>query len=101
MFNFVGRRVFNVHHLKTLGGSCELLILWEWTDRDGSINDDIDLLSPDETLSTDSDLNEEDLKCIGVTRDPSHQAVLKSVSTSLKEGKHVPVKIEAEPTNPY
>ena len=99
-----------VHHLKTLGGSCELLILWEWTDsRDGSINGgDVDFSSPDETLSTDSDLEEEDVgtdtvtfKCIRVTRDPSYQDILKSVSVSLKEGKHVPVQIEAEPTNPY
>ena len=72
----------------------------------GSINGgDVDLSSPDETLSTDSDLEEENVgtdtvtfKCIGVTRDPSYQ---ESVSVSLKEGKHVLVQIEAEPTNPY
>ena len=92
-----------VHHLKTLGGSYELLILWEWTDsRDGSINGgDVDLSSPDETLSTDSDL--EIRRCRNghryfLTRDPSYQSL---ISVSLKEGKHVPVQIEAEPTNPY
>ena len=93
-----------------MGGSRELLILWEWIDsRDGSINgSDVDLSSPDETLSTDSDFEEENVetdtvifKCIGVTRDPSYQDVLKSVSVSLKEGKHVPVQIVAESTNPY
>ena len=90
-----------VHHLKTLGGRCELLILWEWTDsRDGSINGgDVDLSSPDETLSTDSDVEEEDVgtdtvtfKCIGVTRDPSYQDVLKSVMCHLKKASMFPSK---------
>ena len=74
---------------------------------DGSA-DDKELPSPDKTLSTDSDLEEEvpvtdtvAFKCIGVTRDNSYQDALKSVNTLLKGGKGASVRVEAEPTNPF
>ena len=58
--------------MKTLGGSCELLIL--------CINGgDVDLSSPDETLSTDSDLEEEDVGTDTVT----FKCILRSHQRSL------------------
>ena len=66
----------------------------------------------DDTLSTDSDLNEggEDeeevqntvaFKCIGVTRDTFYQDRLQKVNALMQQGKEVPVKMVPEPNNPF
>ena len=93
------------------------LIVWRWVgieekDRDwDSVVETGYVASKGETLSTESDTDEEEnvldklstvtLKCIGVTRDPSYQESLLSAHRLLTEGKNVPVKLVPEPTNPY
>ena len=97
-----------VHHLRTLNSS-GLIIIWDWTDTaDDDTGDNSSVASSSNTISTESDLEEEEsvsdsvvFKCIGVTRDSEYQDVLKSVSELLRQGKTVPVRMEAEPTNPY
>ena len=86
------------------------LVVYERSDdiEDSEFCDSSDVLSQDGSLSTESDLDSEDVtldtvtfKCIGVTRNPSYQEVLKAVNELLRKGNNVPVKPILEPTNPF
>ena len=97
-------------HLNAVG-ELGLLIVWqwsEWTDDEGSKPSESPEPDPNESLSTASDLDEEEpelstvtFKCIGVTRDPMYQDCLKTVSGLLQAGTTVPVKVIPEPNNPF
>ena len=94
-------------------GEYGLLIVWQWIenteeDNDGGQSCESECLNQDGSLSTDSDLEEDEptlntvtFKCIGVKRDDSYQEALKKVSKLMQEGTNVPVKLVPEPTNPY
>lgn len=103
-----------VKHLNVVEG-CGVPIIWQWVDgvehdEDTDVEDDEDPGEHrDESLLTDSDLEEEkcnqtstvSFKCIGVTRDSSYQETLKEAHKLMKEGKSVLVRVEPEPNNPY
>lgn len=92
-------------------GDDGLLIVWqwnEWADDKGSEQDETHEPDLNESLSTASDLDEEEpelsivtFKCIGVTRDSSYQNCLKTVSELLQARITVPVKVVPEPNNPF
>lgn len=89
----------------------EVLIMWQWIDSvDEEEQSNFSDGGGDDTLSTDSDINEDEeereventvVKCIGVTRDVSYQDRLQKVNVLMQQGKEVPVKMVPEPTNPF
>ena len=99
-----------VKHLTPVGDN-GLLIVWqwsEWADDKGSEPNESHEADLSESLSTASDLDEEEpelstvtFKCIGVTRDSSYQKCLKTVSGLLQAGTIVPIKVVPEPNNPF
>lgn len=97
-------------HLNAVG-ELGLLIVWqwsEWTDDEGSKPSESPEPDPNKSLSTAINLNEEEpelstmtFKCVGVTRDPTCQDCLKTVSGLLQAGTTAPVKVIPELNNPF
>ena len=90
------------------------MVVWQWVeynDSGHSCGSGSEGLNQDGSLSTESDLEEDEsmdptlstvtFKCIGVKRDDAYQEALKKVSKLMQEGTNVPVKLVPEPTNPY
>jgi len=84
--------------------------MYEWTDdiEENDMCSSSGVLSQDGSLSTESDIDTEDItldtvtfKCVGVTRDPSYQEVLKLVNEQLQKGNDVHVKPVLEPNKPF
>ena len=87
----------------TPNGEYGLLVVWQWIDAveddDGQCSGSQDL-HQDGSLSTDSDIEEEEptmttatFKCIGVTRSPSYQEALKKANKMILEGNTVAVRV--------
>ena len=98
-----------VKHLRSMDNG--LVVLWDWTylgvnnetsSEDESAGDYS--ASEDKTHSSESDeeksIDTVTFKFVGVTRDRSYQDALTSANMLIREGKEVPVVIEAEPNNP-
>ena len=75
-------------------GDNGFLVVYEWTDdlEENEFNGSPDVLSQDGSFSTESDIDSEDapldtvtFKCVGVTRDPSYQEILKVVNEQLQK----------------
>ena len=101
-----------VHNLASIEGH-GFLVTWKWVEMaDEEDENECDAgydANEDETLSTDSDLADEQaeeevstvtFKCIGVKRDQCYQDVLCVACELMKKGETVPVKLVPEPTNP-
>lgn len=96
-------------HLNPVGED-GLPLVWHWSkwtnDDQGSKPSESPEPDPNESLSTASNLDEEEpklstitFKCIGVTRDSMYQDCLKTVSELLQAGTTVPVKVIPETNN--
>ena len=94
-------------------GEYGLLIVWQWIenteeDNDGGQSCESECLNQDGSLSTDSDLEEDEptlntvtFKCVGSETRWFLSRGFKKVSKLMQEGTNVPTKLVPELTNPY